>query len=142
MGTGPTYPRAGRSARKNRKRPFSASQCVERAHRFNNISPLDRQIICSWFGAADHFIKTADLCVDGRVINFSPLFKQDKSVSILDDDYGAPAPLGITGILIAVADSGTFGTAAQVEATPLIDVLLKLYHWHCESRRLNHKYHD
>lgn len=128
--------------RKNRKRPFSATKSIEHANRFSRLSPIDRQIICSWFGAADHFIKTSDLCVDGRIINFTPLFKQDKQASALDDDYGAPAPLGITGILIAVADSGTFGTAAQVEATPLIDILLKLYHWHCESRRLKQKYND
>lgn len=128
--------------RKSRKKPFSAGKSVECAAKFKKLSPMDRQIICSWFSAADNFIKTADLCVDGRIINFSPLFKQEKRISPLDDDYGAPAPLGITGILIAVADSGTFGTAAQVEATPLIDILLKLYHWHCESRRLKQKYND
>lgn len=48
--------------------------------------------------------------------------------------------LGLTGILMGVADNGTFGPVAEVERTNLYTVLLKLYQWHLEHKRLEKIY--
>lgn len=113
---------------------FNPHVCAKRKELFNEVPYELRSVILAWFSACDNYFKTGELEVDGRLISLAPLFK--KSGNEIDgvpvEDAGE---LGLTGILMSIADNGTFGPASEVEKTNLYTVLLKLYHWHLEHKR-------
>lgn len=112
---------------------FNANECVRRARWWRRVALVDRFIIYSWFAACDNFFKTGDIEVDGNRISFRGLFKQSGGDELGEKD------LGLTGVLMSVAESGTFGTLEDVNRTNLYTVLLKLYHWHLEHKRMEQK---
>lgn len=112
---------------------FNASECVRGAKWWSQIPFVDKFIIYSWFAACDNFFKTGEIEVDGQRISFRELFKQSGG-----DELGVK-DLGLTGVLMSVAEAGTFGTMENVNKTNLYTVLLKLYHWHIEHKRMEQK---
>ncbi|WP_303181737.1 hypothetical protein [uncultured Butyricimonas sp.] len=112
---------------------FNANESVRRAKWWRRVSLVDRFIIYSWFAACDNFFKTGDIEVDGNRISFRGLFKQAGGDELGEKD------IGLTGVLMSVAESGTFGTLEDVNRTNLYTVLLKLYHWHLEHKRIEQK---
>lgn len=118
---------------------FNPHECIRRAALFGNVSYELRILIFSWFAACDNYFKTEQIEIDGRLISLAPLFrKAEQETDVVPDaDSGE---LGLTGILMSVADNGTFGPLAEVEKTNLYTVLLKLYQWHLEHKRLEKIY--
>lgn len=118
---------------------FNPHECVRRAKMFKKVAYELRFFIFSWFSACDNYFKTEQIEIDGRLISLSPLFRKTD-----EDTEGVPeadaGELGLTGILMGVADNGTFGPVAEVERTNLYTVLLKLYQWHLEHKRLEKIY--
>ena len=75
----------------------------------------------------------------GRAISLGVLFRQeDKAV---EEESGDPG-LGLTGILLGLAENGAFGTIEEVKRTNLYTVMLRLYLWHLENERLEKMYKD
>lgn len=118
---------------------FNPHDCLRRAKLFSSVSYELRTLIFAWFSACDNYFKTGQLEIDGRLVSLSPLFKKsdDETDGVPDADSGE---LGLTGILMNVADNGTFGPVPEVEKTNLYTVLLKLYQWHLEHKRLEKIY--
>lgn len=112
---------------------FNANECVRRAKWWRRIPLEDKYIIYSWFSSCDNFFKTGEIEVDGQRISFRGLFKQ-----VGGNEFGE-RDLGLTGILLSVAESGTFGTLEDVNRTNLYTVLLKLYHWYLEHKQMEQK---
>lgn len=112
---------------------FNASECVRRAKWWCRVPFEDRFIIYSWFAACDNFFKTGEIEVDGQRISFQGLFKQSGGGELGVKD------LGLTGVLMSVAEAGTFGTLENVNRTNLYTVLLKLYHWQVEHKKMEQK---
>lgn len=111
---------------------FNPNECIHAAVRFKRVPPEIKHIIFSWFAACDNYLKSGDIKIEGRTINLRCLFKQEGS----GDDSG----LGLTGILMGIADTGTFGTMPEVDKTNLYTVMLRLYLWHLENERLKKLY--
>mgnify|MGYP007002112990 FL=1 len=118
---------------------FNPYECYRQAKLFHKVAPEVRSFIVSWFGACDNYFKTGQIEIDGRLISLAPLFRNADSETngVPDADTGE---LGLTGILMSVADNGTFGPVSEVEKTNLYTVLLKLYQWHLEHKRLEKIY--
>lgn len=118
---------------------FNPHECIRRANLFRKVPYELRMLIFSWFAACDNYFKSGQIEIDGRLISLSPLFRKtdEDTVGVPDADAGE---LGLTGILMSVADNGTFGPVAEVERTNLYTVLLKLYQWHLEHKRLEKIY--
>lgn len=117
-----------------KREDFDADRCMKREKLFTRLSQVERFIIVSWFAACDHYFKSGDIEVDGRVISLAPLFHKE------DGDVKEEEGLGMTGILMAVAESGVFGNTEEVKRTNLYQVLLRLYLWHLENKRLKKIY--
>lgn len=111
---------------------FNPNNCIRQAKTFEKIPAEIKHIIFSWFAACDSYLKTGDLKIEGRLISLRCLFKQEEQ----EKDGG----LGLTGILMAVADTGTFGTMQEVDRTNLYTVMFRLYLWHQENEHLKKMY--
>lgn len=115
---------------------FNPYTVHNRTIRFRKLPAEIKFYILSWFAACDRYFKTSDLDVEGSIINLSPLFRAAPEYNVDQET----ANLGLTGILMAVAESGVFGRMDEVDRTNLYTVLLKLYAWHQESESLKKKY--
>lgn len=111
--------------------PFNANECVRRSRWFRRMPFAYRFLIYSWFSACDNYFKTGNIQVDGQEISLRPLFKTAGT----NTELGLK-DLGLTGIAMSVAESGVFGSIAEVNQTKLYMVLMKLYQWHVEHKRL------
>lgn len=116
------------------RQDFNPNNCIRRAKVFEKVPAEIKHIIFSWFASCDSYLKTGDLKIEGRLVNLRCLFKQEEE----EKDAG----LGLTGILMAVADTGTFGTMQEVDRTNLYTVMLRLYLWHQENEHLKKIYKD
>lgn len=117
-----------------KREDFDVDLCMKRSKMFVAIRPEERFTILSWFDACDHYFKSGDIEVDGRIVSLAPLFRPE------GEDRDENEGLGMTGILMAVAESGVFGKAEEVKRTNLYQVLLRLYLWHLENKRLKKMY--
>lgn len=82
------------------------------------VTPCLQYGIYLWFAHLCEYIRTGTFLVGGHEVCFAPLFVSEGNEPSTD--------LGLEGIRLSVAESGTFGTAADVDRTLLLDVLLKL----------------
>ena len=117
---------------------FNVHECVRRAGRFSRLSFEERFVILSWFSSCDNYFKSGEIVVDGREISLAALFRQENKEREEDGEPG----LGLTGILLGVAENGAFGTVEEVKRTNLYTVMLRLYLWHQENKRLEKMYND
>lgn len=74
----------------------------------------------TFFAAVCRFIQAAPIDINGKKIDFRIIF-QSSGTSKPDDKTGW------TGITFEIAKDGLFGTAKEVEATDMWDILLYLY---------------
>lgn len=116
---------------------FDVNRCVGRARMFSRLSFEERFVILSWFSACDNYFKSGDIEVDGREISLGVLFRQEDKAK---DEEGGDPGLGLTGILMGVAENGAFGTIEEVKRTNLYTVMLRLYLWYLENKRLEKIY--
>ena len=115
---------------------FNPHVCLKRAGKFRKLSFEERFVILSWFSACDHYFKSGEIEIDGRLISLAPLFKQASDSGEEDNSEG----LGLTGILLGIAENGVFGTVEEVKRTNLYSVLLRLYLWYLDNKRLEKMY--
>ena len=74
-----------------------------------------------WFMNWDRYLKTQEIEIEGNVLNLSSLFKGG-------DNTGES--LGLTGILLSIAEEGVFGPLDKVQKRPILDIYVKLYNTH------------
>ena len=115
---------------------FNPHVCLKRAGKFRKLSFEERFVILSWFSACDHYFKSGEIEIDGRLISLAPLFKQASDSGEEDNSEG----LGLTGILLGIDENGVFGTVEEVKRTNLYSVLLRLYLWYLDNKRLEKMY--
>lgn len=113
---------------------FNPHECERRSKCFSSVAYEVKFFIFSWFAACDNYFKSSDLIVDGQSITLAPLFKSEGSS---ENDN-----LGLTAIMMGVADSGTFGNVDGVKRTNLYAVMLKLFLWYKENERVKKMYND
>lgn len=119
-----------------RRKAFDRHECESRASRASKISPEMRFYVVSWFSSCDNYLKTGDLMIEGRYYNLSCLFTRQPDTEEDEDLVDHDGNLGLLGIQMAIAESGTFGDMESVDRANLYSVLLKLYQWKKENDKL------
>lgn len=120
--------------------PFDAAECDHRSHRATKLPEEVLFYVATWFGACDRYIKTEDLVIEGRRINLSCLFTKATGTDDGDGDVSNDGNLGLLGIQLALAESGTFGDMDGVDRANLYTVLIKLYQWKKENDKTKRLY--
>ncbi len=120
----------------DRREEFNPHLSVKRAELFKRVHFEVKYTILSWFSACDNYLKTGDIEIEGRIVSFAALFRKETNENEVETDTN----LGLTGIMMAIADNGTFGSLEQVKRTNLYTVMLRVYLWHLENERLKKLY--
>lgn len=85
-----------------------------------------------WFSTCVSYITTADIDIDGRLVNFSPLFPKPENSEEKKKDNS----LGWLSVLFAIAKDGLFGTTNNIDERKFYDVLLYMLDNHQQNIRL------
>ncbi len=89
---------------------------------FKSVPDWKLKVTLMWFTNCIQAIKEEDLHLSGIEVNFSPLFPVEEKPRSKRKGLN----LGWNGILLDVAESGVFGKAAEVNETPLYEILFYL----------------
>lgn len=89
---------------------------------FKSVPDWKLKVTLMWFTNCIQAIKEEDLNISGVEVNFSPLFPVEEKPRSKRKGLN----LGWNGILLDVAESGVFGKAAEVNETPLYEILFYL----------------
>ena len=115
------------------REPFNPHLTAHYAELMDNIPFWKKNAIWLWFFNCDRFIKEQELELTGRSISFASLFSKKKTddVETLDENE-----LGLTGLLYMIAESGLFGTVADVDRTNYFDILTTLLMWKQQADKI------
>lgn len=97
---------------------------------FAKVPEWQKQCALIWFTYCVKCLQTEDLTINGIEVNLSVLFPQSTGAARTSQRVN----LGWTGILMEIAESGTFGTARSAAQTPLYDILLFLLKKHQDNK--------
>jgi hypothetical protein len=111
-----------------RRKSFDPDECLHRSKQTMRLPSEILFYVVTWFGACDRYLKTENIFVEGHEINLSCLFTNSDDDKKIGEDN-----LGLLGIELALAESGTFGDLDGVDRANLYTVLLKLYQWKKEN---------
>lgn len=98
---------------------------------FKLVPDWKLKVTLMWFTNCIQAIKEEDLNISGVEVNFSPLFPAEEKPR----SKRKVLNLGWNGILLDVAESGVFGKAAEVNETPLYDILFYLLKKHDDHKQ-------
>jgi len=118
----------------NHREPFNPYLTEHYAELLGEIPFWKKYTIWLWFFNCDRYIKEEDLDLNGRPLNFAPLFSRNNNneeEETLDD-----TELGLTKLLYAIAESNLFGPLSEVDRTNYIDVLTALLYWKQQADKI------
>jgi len=113
--------------------PFDADECSRRGRKLAIANDVVFYA-ATWLASCDRFLKTQNFEVEGHTVNLSCLFRVEDNES-----EGETESLGLIGVQLALAESGTFGDMEGVDRANLYTVLLKLYQWKKEHDKIRKK---
>ncbi len=118
-------PKRGMFAKKDvsdQRRLFNKYEIERRAKKFQHLHVGIVYGIYLWFASFQKFLATAEITVEGQVIDLSVLFEPDgtKQKSKLPG-------IGMRGVLYSFAESGVFGNTDQTEFAGLWEIILRMY---------------
>lgn len=103
-----------------RRQPYDWDSLEEKIARGRRMKPWQRWGIYAWMAYFCEYLTTGTFIIDGEEVNFSPIFGgRDESGT---GGHGG----GLHQICLTLAESHVFGTANDVDRTPLLTVMLKL----------------
>ncbi|HAH24963.1 MAG TPA: hypothetical protein DCL77_14615 [Prolixibacteraceae bacterium] len=79
--------------------------------------------------------------IDGKNCKFSLVFSRPskKSEGLYDDDEQGDDGIGLTGVIMALAESGVFGDIDKTSSANVWDVLIRLYQLEVQRREMERK---
>ena len=104
---------------KRRRQPFDADHISDNMHALRKMPDYIQWGIYVIFAYFCEYLQTGEFIIDGSTVSFAPLFTSD----------GSSRPnqsIGMNAIRFTVAESGVFGSAEQLDRTPLLQVMLKV----------------
>lgn len=119
-----------------RRETFNINLTAHYAEICRSIPYWQKYAIFHWFGNCDRFIKEDEIDLDGKMITFAPLFG---ARTYEPDGEFESNDLGLTGLLLALAESKVFGSMEQADKANYIDVLMALLYWKKQNDKLNRK---
>lgn len=103
-----------------RRQPYDWDSLEDKIARGRRMKPWQRWGIYAWMAYFCEYLTTGTFIIDGEEVNFSPIFG-DRDGSGTGGHGG-----GLHQICLTLAESHVFGTANDVDRTPLLTVMLKL----------------
>lgn len=88
-----------------------------------------------WFTTCVAYITTADITINGRTVNFAPLFPKPKAEEKTGEKK-KDSGLGWLSLLFGIAKEGVFGDADKTDARNFYDILLYMLDNHQQQIRL------
>ena len=103
-----------------RRQPYDWDSLAEKIERGYQMEPWQRWGIYAWFAYFCEYLTTGTFIIDGEEVNFSLIFGER-------DNSGTKSQGGgLHQICLTLAESHVFGTAKDVDHTPLLTVMMKL----------------
>lgn len=103
-----------------RRQPYDWDSIEDKIKRGRQMQPWQVWGIYAWFAYFCEYLTTGTFIIDGEEVSFAPIF-QSASGSYDSDGCG-----GMSQICLTLAESHVFGTAKDVDRTPLLTVMQKL----------------
>lgn len=116
----PEASRKQKQLKQLRRQPYDWDSLEEKIARGRRMKPWQRWGIYAWMAYFCEYLTTGTFIIDGEEVNFSPIFG-DRDGSGTGGHGG-----GLHQICLTLAESHVFGTANDVDRTPLLTVMLKL----------------
>ena len=101
-----------------RRQPYDWDSLDDKIRRGQRMKPWQLWGIYAWFAYFCEYLTTGTFVIDGTEVSFAPLFAASAS-------GGSPAG-SLQQICLTLAESHVFGTARDVDNTPLLTVMQKL----------------
>lgn len=101
---------------------YNSSSVDTRAKVFENAPIGFVYGVFLMFGSFQKFISSAQIPWDGKVLDFSIIFSSDSA-----NDIETIPGIGMDAVMFAIAESGVFGNKKELNETPLIEVLIRMY---------------
>jgi len=122
-----------------RKYMPGAVDFIER--RFKNVSEGAKYMFFQYVMGCVYALKTdaggQGIEIDGKLCNFSMVFNKPKDD--LDESDQADDGIGLTGVIMALAESGVFGDIEKTSGANVWDVLIRLYQLELQRREIDRK---
>lgn len=116
--------RPAESARRFPRRvPYDHDGIDDKIARGRQMEPWQRWGIYAWFAWFCEYLTTGTFLIDGSEVCFAPLFSTDSAPA---GSPGGSASGSLQQICLTLAESHVFGTARDVDNTPLLTVMQKL----------------
>ena len=115
------------------RQPYDWDSLDEKIMRGNRMERWQRWGIYAWFAYFCEYLTTEPFIIEGEQVCFAPLFQQHEGS---DKKEGRGSTMA--QICLTLAESHVFGTAREVDRTPLLTVMQKLlqdYHTLLELKR-------
>ena len=104
-----------------RRWPYDWDNFDQKEKRGEEMKPWQVWGIYAWFAYFCEALTTETFIIEGEEVTFAPLFQKHEGVAKKDNRGGSMAQICHT-----LAESHVFGTAKEVDRTPLFDVMRKL----------------
>lgn len=103
-----------------RRQPYDWDSIDDKILRGRQMQPWQLWGIYAWLAWFCEYLTTGTFIIDGQEVSFAPIFQ---SVS---GSHKSDAESGMSQICLTLAESHVFGTARDVDRTPLLTVMQKL----------------
>lgn len=110
---------------RSRRLPYDDDSIDEKIARGQQMQPWQVWGIYAWFAYFCEYLTTGTFVIDGCEVSFAPLFAHGSHEST-SASGGSPAGNSLQQICLTLAESHVFGTARDVDNTPLLTVMQKL----------------
>lgn len=104
-----------------RRRPYDWDTFEQKEMRGEKMQRWQVWGIYAWFAWFCEYLTTGTFIIEGEEVCFAPLFSKTEGVAKKEGSSG-----GLSQICHTLAESHVFGTAKEVDHTPLFDVMRKL----------------
>jgi hypothetical protein len=102
-----------------RRQPYDWDSLDDKIERGRLMQPWQVWGIYAWFAYLCEYLTTGTFIIDGQQISFAPIFQTG-------DGKKGDGEGGMSQICLTLAESHVFGTAREVDRTPLMTVMQKL----------------
>jgi len=117
----PEASRQQKQERQLRRQPYDWDSLDDKIGRGRQMQPWQQWGIYAWFAYFCEYLTTGIFIIDGEEVCFAPIFRSQESGGGSQESGG-----GMQQICLTLAESHVFGTARDVDHTPLLTVMLKL----------------
>jgi hypothetical protein len=104
------------------RQKYNSASVDERAKKFENMPIGFIWGVYLMFGSFQKWLATAQIPWGGKVLDLSIIFTSEGN----EEPEIVPG-LGMDAVMFAISESGVFGTKKELNETPLIEVLIRMY---------------